>query len=596
MIISNNLYIVRILFKVSKGRIPLEIMFHASKGGVQTLIYTYLFGSIVNNIQENKQYQEIFLLIAIVAAITSLALIFQSWFLNIYLPYSNLKIQKSCLTEIYLHSTEVNIRKYEDPNFYDSYIKALDEASSRCISLSGLIGEFFGTLFTVCYLLYIVITTEYVLVFFAIVLTIASFFLGKRRNKVNFELNMESVPHNRGMQYLNRISYMHAYAIDMRLTNIFKVLKRDYENNAENLYQVNRSKRKSITVIDFILSILSEGLIYVGVLVYITYQIVINKTLQIGDYLIIVNAVSSMSWRVIWLINSLLRFDDSSRYISNLISFMNIQSEYKDEAGKKILEGPIKSIEFKDVSFSYEKGVPILKNFNITLREGEKVAIVGKNGAGKSTFVKLLLGLYRPDSGIILINGIPIDEYNLHSYRNGISSIFQDFMIYAISVGQNIALNDINDPEAERIWEVANDVGLLQTIYSLPHKQDTIVTREFADDGYVPSGGESQKLAIARLLYKCDNKILIMDEPTSALDPISEKQINDLVMGSASDKLTIVISHRLSSVVNADKIFYFDDKNIKEQGTHQELMKLNRDYALMFRTQAEKYKSSNIVY
>ena len=163
-IVSNNLYIIKILLKVSKGRIPFEVMFHASKGGVQTLIYTYLFGSIVNNIQNNKPYQEIFLLIMIVAMITAFALLFQSWFTNIYLPYSNLKIEKSCLMDVYLHSTEIDIRKYEDPNFYDSYVKALSEASNRCINLSGLIGEFFGTLFTVCYLLYIIISTEYVLV------------------------------------------------------------------------------------------------------------------------------------------------------------------------------------------------------------------------------------------------------------------------------------------------------------------------------------------------------------------------------------------------------------------------------------------------
>ena len=436
---------------------------------------------------------------------------------------------------------------------------------------------------------------QYALVIFAIILTIVSFFLGKRKNKENYELKIQSVPHNRGMQYLNRISYMREYATDMRLTNIFNVLKRDYDKNTEKLYLLNKVKRKSITVIDFILSILSEGLIYVGVLVYITYQIVINKTLQIGDYLIIVNAVSSMSWRVIWLINSLLRFDDSSRYISNLISFMNIKSEYKNEKGKLILDDPIKKIEFKNVSYSYVKGVPVLENLNITIKEGEKVAIVGKNGAGKSTFVKLLLRLYKPDSGIILINGISVEEYTLASYRNAISSIFQDFMIYAISIGQNIALNDINDPEPEKIREVSNDVDLLKSISILPNKQDTIVTREFADDGFAPSGGEAQKLAIARLLYKCKDKILIMDEPTSALDPISEKQINDLVMGNINNNIIIVISHRLSSVVNADIIFYFDDKNIKEQGTHQELMKLNSYYALMFRTQAEKYKDSNII-
>lgn len=247
-------------------------------------------------------------------------------------------------------------------------------------------------------------------------------------------------------------------------------------------------------------------------------------------------------------------------------------------------------IEFRNVSFSYPKTkVQVLKNVSIKIKAGEKLSVVGLNGAGKTTFIKLLCRLYDADEGEILLDGVNIAEYDYEEYMKLFSVVFQDFRLLAFSVRDNILLG--SDGSEADVEEVLEKAGLLEKAKSLPKGLDTAISREFEKDAVQLSGGEQQKLALARALYK-NAPVVILDEPTAALDPIAEYEIYCRFNNLVENKTAVYISHRLSSCKFCDRIAVFSDCTIKELGTHDELVKKeNGIYAEMFAAQAQYYVS-----
>ena len=226
---------------------------------------------------------------------------------------------------------------------------------------------------------------------------------------------------------------------------------------------------------------------------------------------------------------------------------------------------------------------------SIKVNKGEKIAIVGDNGSGKTTLMKLLLRFYNPSSGEILYNGINLSEYNEKCLRKEFSIVFQDFQIYAVSIAENVLMRRvINEEDEKRVYQALEKVGLTEKINSLKDGIYTQVTREFDRSGASFSGGEKQRLAIARV-FASDANVYILDEPTSALDPLAEERINKLIIQNA-DKTMFIIAHRLSTVVDADKIYLIRHGQIKESGTHEELMALEGTYYTMFNTQKSLFE------
>lgn len=237
-----------------------------------------------------------------------------------------------------------------------------------------------------------------------------------------------------------------------------------------------------------------------------------------------------------------------------------------------------------------------MKEVNLHMKPGEKIALVGYNGAGKTTFVKLLMRLYDVKSGSILADGIDIRDYNVKQYRNTIGTVFQDFQIFAGNVRENVILDVANNKDFSNsgyeydtnIRQALSDSGLLKRVDRLKNGLDTELTTEFSKDGVNLSGGESQKLAIARVFYK-DAGLMILDEPSSALDPIAEYQLNHAMLEATKDKTVVFISHRLSTTRLADRIVMLENGCIVEQGSHEELLTKNGKYAEMWRVQAGAY-------
>ncbi len=251
------------------------------------------------------------------------------------------------------------------------------------------------------------------------------------------------------------------------------------------------------------------------------------------------------------------------------------------------------TVEFRDVCFAYpDTDKNIINHLNLTIHSGEKIALVGVNGAGKTTLVKLLCGFYHPSSGQIIVNGRPITEYSLDTYQKCVGAVFQDMMVVAASVAENVACTSIDQIDMDRLNACINRVGLATKINSLEKGVMTSVTNFIDKDGVMFSGGETQKMLLARALYK-DAPLLLLDEPTSALDPLAEAALYEQYNNLAEDKTAVFISHRLASTKFCSRILLFNNGHVEEDGTHEELIKNGKAYAEMFRIQSIYYKSED---
>lgn len=249
-------------------------------------------------------------------------------------------------------------------------------------------------------------------------------------------------------------------------------------------------------------------------------------------------------------------------------------------------------IEFKDVCFAYPGSEQmIINHLNLTIKAGEKVALVGINGAGKTTLVKLMCGFYQPTSGEILINGVPITNYSLMDYQKNVGAVFQDMMVIAFTIAENVACCKPEDINYERMWQCLTLAGLNKKVESLPKREKSGVTTFLAEDGISFSGGELQKLLLARALYK-DAPLILLDEPTSALDPLAESQMYEKYYELTHNKTAVFISHRLASTKFCNRILYFANGHVEESGTHEELIKTGKEYAKMFAIQSQYYNRS----
>ena len=319
---------------------------------------------------------------------------------------------------------------------------------------------------------------------------------------------------------------------------------------------------------------------------------VFDGQIQIGDYTLYTGALTSIASTVAALISVSANVYEGTLYIDNLMAFMKVEAKIvpASEPPQTVVRGKPHTIEFVGVSFAYPGSKRfVLKNINLTIRPGETAVLVGLNGAGKTTFIKLLTRLYDPTEGVILLDGKDIREYDVNELYAMFGIIFQDFGKYAFDVSENIHFGDVSrDADGEAIKQAANAANASEFIARLPHGYDTPLMRVFEPSGVELSIGQWQKLAIARAFYSTSD-ILILDEPTASLDPIAEQEIFNQFDELRRDKTTIFVSHRLSSATIASKIIVLEYGELVEEGTHKELMEKKGKYYELFSTQARRY-------
>lgn len=589
-VISNNLYMIKTAWKVCPQRVIADFFINAIN------YFSWIFYSVVfikyilNAIEFQQDFASVLLFIIGSILLFALLSFYSRWYTTRFKPMTD-NILYSKLNEILFDkATDVELACYEDTNFYNNYTLAIKETDSR---ISSVLENVSGILFAVIAAVYILVSMytidNYVVLFVAFPL-IGNFVFGKIMNNIIYLRDTESVPYRRKMDYVTRTVYLQNFAKEIRLSNIFNVLKNTYEDGYQGVIGViNKYKVKGITVY-FLRDIFTFLLIFEGVLLYSSYRALVTKSITLSDFGVLASAMVSASWILIGLASQIVTTLKNSLYIENLRKFLDYKPKISENQDGIIPDKKINTIELNNLSFSFpEQENQILKNINIKISGKEKIAIVGHNGAGKTTLVKLIMRLYDPVNGEICVNGINIKDFNVKEYRSLYGTAFQDFQIFSMTIAENVLMRKLeNNDNVECVKKALIKSGVYEKVMSLENTIDTILTREFDDDGIILSGGEFQKIAIARAFAK-DFQIAIFDEPSSALDPIAEYKLYESMMESCKDKAVIFISHRLSSAILADKIYMLENGTVVEEGTHQELMNKDGKYADMFKKQAEQY-------
>lgn len=327
-------------------------------------------------------------------------------------------------------------------------------------------------------------------------------------------------------------------------------------------------------------------------IIYVLYLVIISTVYKLISYssvVVLYNSASNLRWGLSSITDIGPFALETSLYMDKILAFLNYEPKIQSNKKHTIPSGPCK-LECKNLSFSYEGGREILDGINLTINPNERIALVGHNGAGKTTLIKLLMRLYEPTKGSILLNGVDIREYDIEEYRSYIGVVFQDFKLYATDIKENVVMDIADKAAKDNIIDAIDKSGFGSKLSDLPDGLETAVTREFDEKGTDLSGGEAQKLAASRAFYK-QAGMLILDEPSSALDPIAEYQLNLAMHNAATQKTVIFISHRLSTTRKADRIYLLDNGRIIEEGTHEELLSLDRKYKQMWTVQAGRYIS-----
>ncbi len=362
-----------------------------------------------------------------------------------------------------------------------------------------------------------------------------------------------------------------------KLLNAFVKDYRDYESRLSVRWYYG-------TVSDCLLNAVRDILAYA-----ILIKRVLDGQIDIATFTLYIGLIGAFSSWIYSLSNNLNNLRRASHEFNDYFDFMNLPEREKMDGESKINTNSAPEITFKNVGFKYagaEKST--LQNLNFTIHSGEKIALVGNNGAGKTTIVKLLTGLYSNTEGQILVNGTPIEQLSIDEYQDNISVLFQDTVPMAFSIKENVSSVDAEKTDSQKVAYALEKAGLKEKVDSLKNKDETYLTQNLDDEGILLSGGETQKLLLAKAIYKNGN-FLILDEPTSALDPLAESKIYEEYNEMAADKTAVFISHRLASTKFCDKIMFLDNGQIAEFGTHEELMALGGKYKEMFDIQSQYY-------
>ena len=410
-----------------------------------------------------------------------------------------------------------------------------------------------------------------------------------KKNKIELEKEKEMTPYERQKDYTRRTILLKDFAKEIKTTNIFVVVKRRFKDAIDKNIKLLHEYGIKVAILEIISDIFGEVVPVAGGFGYGCYRLVVLKNLPISQFSVLISAITTCRNKLNNLAFYFARQQKHCLWVQNLRDFLEYEPKLK---GGEIEPEDFESLEFKNVSFRYDgQDEYTLKNISFKINKGETFAVVGHNGAGKTTLSKLIMRLYDVTEGEILYNGINIKEYKLAEYRNKFASVFQDYMIFAMTVAENVLFEEVNDENRERAKKALEMSGAYAKISSLPEELNTLLTREFDDEGAVLSVGEAQKVSLARA-FTNDSPFVILDEPSSALDPIAEYNMFKNMLDACRDRTLIFISHRLSSAVLADRIFLMDGGEIIESGSHDEMMAKNGKYAEMFRMQAENYAES----
>ena len=585
---KNNIYALKLLGTCNKRRV-FHIAFQQFLSYFDKLFYQVFFlRFVIKSIERNLDFEYIMKLMFACFLVFTFSALYSSYFKSYVVPKTDIIIYKKLYELLYTKARNVELGCYEDSEFFSRYTMALDGADRRIIDA---VTTFFHIVFGIvasAVAFYVIITIDLFVGIFVIFPILGNFVFGKLMNRVYYGRYVDNIKNERVTQYVNRIMYLSDYAKEIRYSNVHDLMMKKFNDSVKNTACVMAKYGVWGTFYMWFKNVLSYPVVFEGVMLYAAYRTIVTGSMNLSDLAIIFSTMSTTSRMLIDLFNAITESMKNGLYVEYTKNFLEYKEKIPEDQDGLIPDEKIKSIEFRDVTFYYKDEMPLIQNLSFRVEEKKRVALVGHNGAGKTTIIKLLLRLYDPVEGTIFVNGIDIKKYNLKAYRKLFSVAFQDYKIFAMSVKENICMGNYVSDETSVIDKALQRVGMKERIERLPKKFDTNLTKEFDKDGEVMSGGEYQKLVVARAFAK-DGNIKVFDEPSSALDPIAEHELYKNIIKEIGDDIMIFISHRLSSVKDADTVFVIEHGQIIERGTHKELMSLNGTYADLYRKQAKNY-------
>lgn len=587
-ILNNNLFILGIVWKVSKTRFAIRTIItlvSAILPVVNILVMRYVI-YIMENASTNglSSFVNVATMLVVLFLLQSGVSMFEIWYSNYIEPPIAYRIN-SYVDSVFIDKTkEFDYASFDDPEFFDKYTRALGQTDSITHTVFNSFFSLLSGVVSTILLATVILSMDGFVILFSVFAVLAKFIQSIISSKLNFETEQVLTPHHRKLSYIKRILYIHEYAKDIKLFDVISTGKKYYKNAISEVVKIVKKYGKKIALINTTVVILSITCSS-GLVLFLLYN-VLAGVYSIANFSALTSSSNQLENTLNGLLQTIPALYKNSLEIENF-KFIYFYKNNLATYGKKTLCGdePYK-ITVEHLYFKYPNSSEfVIKDVSFVIEKGEKVSLVGLNGSGKTTLIKLILGLYRPTSGYIYINGINIEQYAKNELLNKIGVAFQENHIFAFSVKENISFE--SEPTAPAIIAL-HKLGLYEIINKTRNGLSTVLSKEFDIDGINLSVGESQKICLARAVNRSAG-LYIFDEPSSALDPCSEYEMNDFIT-HFTKKTLIIITHRLSTATMSDRILMLEGGELIENGSHEELMALKGSYFKLFKLQAQYYK------
>ncbi|MDO4604979.1 MAG: ABC transporter ATP-binding protein [Helcococcus sp.] len=584
-------FVKRFLPYLFEKDLRFKVIANAITGALHPILTIFILKYIFNMVEQNRSINEIILATSIFA-IAFLISIVANKILSEQISILLLNIRMLYFLDFFKKILEIDYKYTEDSQTELTINQAINSISGDnggfqkgLITFSQVMVSFLIILvFSIVlmkqspFIVLIIILNLIVNLFFA---SKSSDYEQKNKDKLNNERRKFSVYEN--------VTSDFKYGKDIRIYQLKDILMKrvfEYIGNYIDIIKLNGKYKLKLSLLDN-LSVSLVDFISFAILVYLN----VNGRISTSEFVYISGMIVIFSSNLLKFTTDLSYLYSQIPYLMDTFNFMDISYNDYENGIDVNFDGPI-DVKFENVSFKYPGSENyVFKNLSFEINKGEKIALVGVNGAGKTTIVKLMTGLFRPESGRVLLNGIDTKDINDKSLFKIFSAVFQETEPIAVTFAENVSTTDV-DIDYDRVENVLRQVGLLDKVNTYENRLDHNVLKVIEEDGAILSGGENQKLMIARALYKKDTSVMIMDEPTSALDAFAEEQIYKDFSSYMGEKTGLFISHRLASTRFCDKILFLDGGKIVGMGTHDELLKSNTMYNDMYNTQKKYYEEA----